>query len=92
MRQNAGIEEWPNRIQGCVSQWILLLLSTEEREEVGKLQAKSTSQWEHSERSEKKDVLNLLSEIGVGDDVHAFYDDALSQSQMNEVDCDSHEE
>ncbi|KAK1889032.1 Phosphoribosyl-AMP cyclohydrolase [Dissostichus eleginoides] len=42
--------------------------------------------------AKRKDVLNLLSEIGVSDNVRAFYDDALSQSQMNDVDCDSHEE
>jgi len=39
--------------------------------------------------AKRKDVLNLLSAIGVSDNVHAFYDDALSQSQMNEVDCAS---
>ncbi len=42
--------------------------------------------------AKRKDVLNLLSEIGVSANVRAFYDNALSQSQTNDVDFDSHEE
>lgn len=43
--------------------------------------------------AKRKDVLDLLSEIGVSDNVRAFYSMMMhSQSQMNEVDCDSHEE
>ncbi len=36
--------------------------------------------------AKRQDVLNLLSEIGVSANVRAFYDNALSQSQTNDVD------
>ncbi len=42
--------------------------------------------------AKRKDVLNLLSEIGVSANVRAFDDNALSQSQTNNVDFDGHEE
>jgi len=39
--------------------------------------------------AKRKDVLNLLAEIGASDTVRAFYDGALT---VNDADYDSHEE